>query len=343
MLFVDIHKKFKGFDLNVDFEADNGVFGILGPSGCGKSLILRCIAGIEKPDSGIIKLDDKVLFDSATGINLTPQKRRIGYLFQNFALFPNMTLEQNISVSSAGKKNCSEYIKLFYLSGLEGLYPHELSGGQKQRAALARMLAAEPDMIMLDEPFSSLDRNLRMRLEGKIAEIVDGFRGKVLFVSHDMDEVFRLTDNIAVIENGRIIDIAPKRDLFERPRTKASARLTGCMNISTLSFKENGIFASEWGIRIFGDVVEKAKYVGCRAQHFEICDEKEELDVFECEIIRVIENMFSYTILFRNKVGHMEKSDSLLTFETYKETWQGLKDGRVFLRPIRDKLFYMES
>ena len=340
-LTVDIRKKFKDFELCVDFEAGNGVFGLLGPSGCGKSLTLRCIAGIERPDSGIIRLDDKVLFDSSAGIDLSPQKRRVGYLFQSYALFPNMTLEQNISASPCGKKNCSEYISLFYLNGLEKHYPHELSGGQKQRAALARMLAAEPEMVMLDEPFSSLDRDLRLRLEGKIAEISRDFGGTVLFVSHDMDEVFRLSDKVAVIENGRIVDTAPKRELFEKPNTVASARLTGCMNISSLVCDEQGVFASDWGITLPCGHNVGYGYVGCRAQYFEICSEKNGADVFECEIVRITENMFSYTVFFRNKGYISEGEGHTLVFETDKDTWHKLDKEKLFLRPVHEKLFYM--
>ena len=203
------------------------------------------------------------------------------------------------------------------------------------------MLAAEPEMIMLDEPFSSLDRDLRLRLEGKIAEISRNFGETVLFVSHDMDEVFRLSDKVAVIENGRIVDTAPKKELFEKPNTVTSAKLTGCMNISSLVCDEKGVFASDWGIKLPCSDAARYRYVGCRAQNFEICSEKTGADVFNCEIVRVTENMFSYTVFFRNKGYNSEGEDHPIVFEIDKDTWHKLDKGSLFIRPVHEKLFYM--
>lgn len=149
-LHVDIEKDLHSFRLKVSFDTDGEVFAVLGSSGSGKSMTLKCIAGIEKPDRGVVTLGGRVLFDSAAGIDLPPQKRRIGYLFQDHALFPHMTVMENISCGS--EKNAREYIDRFYLRGKEDLRPHQLSGGEKQRTAIARMLAAEPKLIMLDDP-----------------------------------------------------------------------------------------------------------------------------------------------------------------------------------------------
>ena len=167
-LVVDIRKSLGDFRLDVSFTAEDGVMGILGPSGCGKSMTLRCIAGVEKPDEGRIELDGVTLFDSARGINLRPQRRRVGYLFQNYALFPNMTVRQNILCGLRHEKDrakreqlMSEYIELMQLGGLEGHYPSQLSGGQQQRVALVRILVNRPRLLMLDEPFSALDSHLR--------------------------------------------------------------------------------------------------------------------------------------------------------------------------------------
>ena len=198
-LLVDIKKDFGRFRLDAAFETDSGsVMGLLGASGCGKSVTLKCVAGIEKPDEGRIVLDGRVLFDSVKRIDLTPQQRRVGYLFQNYALFPNMTLAQNIAVGvrdrAKRKETVARLVKAFYLEGSEGKYPRQLSGGQQQRTALARILASEPEALLLDEPFSALDSYLKWQVELELAELLDTFPGPVLFVTHDRDEVHRLAD-----------------------------------------------------------------------------------------------------------------------------------------------------
>ena len=189
-LLVDIKKDFGRFRLDAAFETDSGsVMGLLGASGCGKSVTLKCVAGIERPDEGRIVLDGRVLFDSAKRIDLTPQQRRVGYLFQNYALFPNMTLAQNIAVGvrdrAKRKETVARLVKAFYLEGSEGKYPRQLSGGQQQRTALARILASEPEALLLDEPFSALDSYLKWQVELELAELLDTFPGPVLFVTHD--------------------------------------------------------------------------------------------------------------------------------------------------------------
>ena len=175
-LQVQIKKKLGTFHLDAAFETEEGVFAILGASGCGKSMTLKCIAGIETPDEGKIVLDGKILFDSQKHINLPPQKRKFGYMFQDYALFPNMMVQQNIMAGMGKKPDKAvvvEYINRFQLSGVENLYPSQLFGGQKQRVAMARMLAAKPDVILLDEPFSALDSYLRWEVEQQMREILE--------------------------------------------------------------------------------------------------------------------------------------------------------------------------
>ena len=168
-LLVDIRKDFGPFRLNVNFEAGEGVTGLLGASGCGKSVTLRCIAGVERPDSGHIELNGRVLFDSKRRIDLSPQRRRVGCLFQNYALFPNMTVAANIAagVRERGKRRAETERRMasFRLEECRGKYPRQLSGGQQQRAALARILASRPEALLLDEPFSALDSYLKGQIE----------------------------------------------------------------------------------------------------------------------------------------------------------------------------------
>ena len=175
MLQVRIKKKLGNFLLDVDFSMDGGIFAILGASGCGKSMTLKCIAGIERPDEGRIVLNDRVLFDSAKRINLPPQKRKVGYMFQDYALFPAMNVVQNIQAGMGRKpdpKKVREYITGFQLGGLERHMPDQLSGGQKQRVAMARMLAAEPEVLLLDDPFAALDSYLKWKMEQQMLELL---------------------------------------------------------------------------------------------------------------------------------------------------------------------------
>ena len=179
-LEVNIRKKFAGFCLSTEFTTDGGCLGILGASGCGKSMTLKCIAGIEKPTEGRIVLNGQVLFDSEKKIDVPVQQRRVGYLFQNYALFPTMTVEENLSIAMHGRKEekrgkIESYIKKFQLTGLEKRYPSQLSGGQQQRVALARMLLCEPQILMLDEPFSALDGFLKDTLQMEMLELIREF------------------------------------------------------------------------------------------------------------------------------------------------------------------------
>lgn len=237
-LFVDIEKKLGSFHLQVKFEAGRDMLAILGASGCGKSMTLKCIAGIETPDRGRIVLDDTVLFDSEKHINLKPQKRMVGYLFQQYALFPNMTALENVmcgvrtGTKAEKRKKAAEIFDRLHLSGCEEKKPSMLSGGQQQRCALARILVNEPRVLLLDEPFSALDAHLRFHTERQVDGILKEFGITTILVSHDRDEVFRLTDHIAVMENGKIHAMGEKHAVFHEPETIEGAILTGCKNIS---------------------------------------------------------------------------------------------------------------
>ena len=204
-LYVDIEKRLGAFRLQSKFEVADETLALLGASGCGKSMTLKCIAGIVTPDRGRIVLNGRVLFDSEKSIDLTPQQRRVGYLFQQYALFPNMTVEQNILCGiregrrSEKRALAAEKIRMFRLEGLEKKHPAQLSGGQQQRVALARILCSEPQAILLDEPFSALDSYLKWNLELELSDLLAGFRGPILWVSHDLGECCRNCQKVCVM------------------------------------------------------------------------------------------------------------------------------------------------
>lgn len=304
-LYVDIRKKLGSFFLNVQFEAGNETLALLGASGCGKSMTLKCIAGIEKPDDGRIVLDGVTLFDSEKHINLSPQERHVGLMFQNYALFPNMTVLQNIRAGARREKDkvkreevVRQVIESFGLSELSGHFPHQLSGGQQQRVALARILVSDPRILLLDEPFSALDSHLRFRLEQEIREVIRDFGKTVLLVSHNRDEVYRMANSIAIMNQGRIEVCGEKKTIFASPVTKAAAILTGCKNISAMERRgENKIYAVDWKTELtVNHIPAHADYVGIRMH--DICSDTGENTVV-CECTEVIENPFSVTVMLR--------------------------------------------
>ncbi len=211
-LYVNIAKRLNQFNLQVEFNLENGLTGLMGASGSGKSMTLKCIAGIELPDSGKIVLDGKVLFDSEAKVNLPPQKRNVGYLFQSYALFPNMNVVENILCGLQAKglsdaeatARAQKLVEKFKLQGLEKSYPRQLSGGQKQRVALARLLAAEPEVILLDEPCSALDEDLKEDLQRELRAALAEFGGVALLVSHNKSEIKKLCKSAYVIKQGQV-------------------------------------------------------------------------------------------------------------------------------------------
>ncbi|HOK62445.1 MAG TPA: ATP-binding cassette domain-containing protein [Soehngenia sp.] len=253
-LEVDIRKKVKGFTLDIKFKNEGLHLGIFGASGSGKSMTLKCIAGIIEPDEGRILLNDKVLFDSEMKINIKPQKRNIGYLFQNYALFPHLNVEENIEISLNRKKEdmklkLDEIIELFKLEGLEKKYPRQLSGGQQQRVALARAIIKNPDILILDEPFSALDFHLKEKLEVELFELLKTYNKEVILVTHNREEVYKFCDYMTVIDEGKVVLEGNTKEVFNNPKYYNVSKLLGYDNISELQYLANDtIKAAKWGI-----------------------------------------------------------------------------------------------
>ena len=273
---VNIKKKIGDFKLNIDFQSSSGRIGILGASGCGKSMTLKCIAGIETPDEGEIYIGEQALFDSKSRVKLKPQERRIGYLFQNYALFPTMTVAKNIEAGLKGtkkekKKRVQEMIEKFRLSGLEERLPSELSGGQQQRVALARIMAYSPEVILLDEPFSALDVFLKDQLQRELKEMLSDYPGVVILVSHSRDEIYRFSEELLIIDKGRNVIHGKTKDIFENPVYREAAKLTGCKNFSEIERVDaHTIRVTDWGItlRLKQEVPDDATCIGYRAHDF---------------------------------------------------------------------------
>ncbi|MDR1518650.1 MAG: ATP-binding cassette domain-containing protein [Planctomycetota bacterium] len=308
-LEVGIRKRLgKSFTLDVSFETDGDCLGILGASGGGKSMALKCVAGIESPDSGRIVVNGRLLFDSERGINLRPQERRVGYLFQDYALFPRMSLERNIGIAIPGRAaaraaKTAELCGRFHLRGLEKRLPDQLSGGQRQRAALARMLAAEPEVILLDEPFSALDASLREEMQMRMLELLRHCRDAVM-VSHSRDEIYRLCGKTLILEAGTVLAHGGTRELFKNPGCERAAVLTGCKNISPArKTGERSLFALGWGLSLATDrpVPDSLGFVGIRAHDFvPYTGDGGGDNLVEMRIKARAEDPFEWNVLFTN-------------------------------------------
>ncbi|MDR2673020.1 MAG: ATP-binding cassette domain-containing protein [Coriobacteriales bacterium] len=285
---IDIKKNYGTFVHDVSIEAGNETLGFLGASGSGKSLTLRSIAGLVTPDEGRIVVNGQTFFDSTTKINLTAQQRKTALLFQDYKLFPNLSVAKNIAAGLSRRltkdevhDRVAEQLERFGLKGYGSRYPSRLSGGQQQRVALARMLAAQPHILMLDEPFSALDSYLKAELEDNLVGLFEVFEGTILYVSHDIDEAFRFCDRIAVIDNGTITEVAPSEDIVAKPGSLATIKVSGVKNISQA--RKAGAFlveALDWGITLSTTqpVADDARYLGIRASYLRLVDAEDSRD-----------------------------------------------------------------
>ena len=324
-LTVNIRKKLPGFTLEAAFSCPGRTLGLLGGSGSGKSMTLKCIAGLLRPDEGRIELDGCALFDAEADVNLPPQHRKTGYLFQNYALFPNMTIERNIRCGMGrrgSRETVQELLERFRLSGMGGRYPHELSGGQQQRAALARILASQPQAILLDEPFSALDAYLREEMQLAVAQMLQSYPGIAVIVSHDRDEIYRLCDSIAVYDNGRVVRVGSRRQVFDQPQTRAAAILTGCRNVvAAHACGPDTVQVDGWGtvLRAVGSADASVRAIGVRAHYLRPVDRAGE-NTMDCRVDSVVESPFEMIVYLHPLHGteHVCWKVDKATFTKYK-------------------------
>jgi molybdate transport system ATP-binding protein len=345
-LYVKIKKRLGSFLLDAEFEAGNEILALLGASGCGKSMTLKCIAGVERPDEGRIVIDGITLFDSEKKIDVFPQKRRVGLLFQNYALFPNMTVEQNIMsvlISRMAKEDAKKRLacltESLYISGLESHYPVQLSGGQQQRVALARILASDPSIIMLDEPLSALDSYLRWQLEQELVRLLENFGGTTVYVSHNRDEVYRICGKVCVMSRGRTERVCTVDDLFEAPRTLAAALLSGCKNYSRIErVSEDKVWAVDWKACLCcpAPVDGDARYIGVRAHYIEPCSEGGE-NTIHCTVLRVTQDVFSTIVMLLPDGAEPSSDFSNIRMELPKERARGIRKGDAIFVEIKPR------
>lgn len=345
---VRIHREFDDFKLDVQFQSESRRIGILGASGCGKSLTLKSIAGIERPETGKIESAGKVFFDSAKKIWMPPQERNVGYLFQNYALFPTITVEKNIGIAlRCGKKEkekkVRDMIDRFSLQGLEKKLPGQLSGGQQQRTALARIMIYEPDMILLDEPFSALDSYLKEQTQRECLELLQDYPGTVILVSHSRDEIYRFSEEVLVMDGGKAVIQKTVKELFEHPQKVAAAKLTGCKNIEEIVWKDGKhLYVPGWDMVIpagMGNVGD-AQAIGIRAHEF--TTERTESDgelVFPVYKPEVKEDLFEYHVQFFAS----ERAKTPVVWKVSKKLWDvGEKGVPKWLHLKREHILFLE-
>ncbi|MGE5656310.1 MAG: molybdate ABC transporter permease subunit [Actinomycetota bacterium] len=336
-LFVDLEKQLANFTLNTAFTAQQETLGLLGGSGSGKSMTLRCIAGVETPTKGRIVLNGQTLFDSQRQINVPSHQRKVSLVFQNYALFPHMTVGQNIAFGlqhlpkAVRSQRVEQQLALLQLQGLGDRYPHQLSGGQQQRVALARALATEPEALLLDEPFSALDTHLRSQVEHQLIEILSTYSGVTLFVTHNLEEAYRVCEKLMVMSGGRPIAFDSKHQIFEHPRTTRVAQLTGCKNFSRATVAGvNEIEALDWGVTL--EVVEaipdNLADVGIRAHQLSVMPHPDPSlnNTFPCWLASTSETPHRMTLFFKLNTAPQDAHDYQVQAEIFKEKWEAIKN-----------------
>jgi molybdate transport system permease protein len=358
-LEVAIEKKVPGFHLAIEFAADDAPLGLLGPSGSGKTMTLRAIAGLETPDRGRIVLNERVLFDSAQGINVPARDRRIGLLFQNYALFPHLTVSENVAFGlrrfpeAERSRRVADQIAAVHLNDLAKRYPSTLSGGEQQRVALARALAIEPAALLLDEPFSALDTYLRSALERQLRDSLAHYSGSTLFVSHNLEESYRVCENLVVLANGKVAAHGPKEEIFRHPPTLEVARVTGCKNFSRARLLPDGrVEATDWNcaLRVAQKFTKPPEHIAIRAHHIRVHSaqnvalENSE-NTFPCWLAAMTETPFRVTLDLGVGALAAAAGDFQLQAEVFKQEWESFRNlpQPWMVELAADRLFLLQD
>ena len=355
-LVVEIEKTLSDFVLGVAFACDSEPLGILGASGAGKSTILRCIAGLETPDKGRIIFNNRVLFDSEKGINLPPRERNCGFLFQNYALFPHLTVEENIAFGIKFpqsyrdiKKIVEEFLFDLELTGMGDRFSQEISGGEQQRVALARARASNPNILLLDEPFSALDTYLRHKQEKLLRKSLQKYQGVTIFITHNLEEAYRVCPNLLVIDRGKTIAYGKKQDIFNHSRNFRVAQLTGCKNFSRgVAINPHQVRAMDWGcvLEVTETIPESLAYIGIRAHQIIFPKDNSQPNTFPCWLASISETQHRVTLYLKLHQPPQNNEDYQLQAEIFKDKWHDLKKNpfpwNVQLHPSRIMLLNLE-
>ena len=311
MLTAYIEKRLTDFTLCAEFEIGSEILVLFGPSGAGKTMTLNCLAGLVMPDRGTIRLGDRALSDAAAGVRVPTRERRVGYVFQNYALFPHLTVRENIGFgvrrASDARARVDEMLALTRLGDFADRYPAQLSGGQQQRVALARALATHPDLLLLDEPFSALDAPTRMQLRNELCELQREFKIPTVFVTHDLGEAYFLADKLAVMDAGTILQIGTPGEILRRPQDLRVARAVGVKNILP------GIVETASRVRVGDIVLDVPPYPFAAGTRVHVCLRPERVmllrperagkssdeNAFHGELIREMSDGMNATLYFR--------------------------------------------
>ena len=350
LLDVEIEKTLSHFALRVVLRTGSGAVGLLGASGAGKSMTLRLIAGIATPTRGHITLHGRTLFSSSEGIHVPPAERRIGVVFQDYALFPHMTVAENIAFGlhalapAERSRRVHSWLERLELTHLAHRYPGGISGGERQRTAIARCMVLEPDAVLLDEPFASLDPHLRRQLEGQLRRTLASYRGVVLFVTHDMEEAFRFCSDLLVLDSGRVIASGPRQQLFEQPRTVAAARLTGCKNIAPAQLipaQPTRIEIPAWQCELECAATPPAAltHIGYRSHHLRFQPPGDAPNAFPCWLVETSEAPHEMTLYLRLHAAPAPGEPHHIQADIPRDHWRTLsaqpQPWRVQLDPAR--------
>jgi molybdate transport system permease protein len=310
-------------------------------------MTLRCIAGLETPTRGRIVLNGRVLFDADQGIDVPSRDRRVGLVFQNYALFPHLTVAQNIAFGMAAMpkpqrvKEVIAYLEQMGLAELGDRYPHQLSGGQQQRVALARALAIQPDILLLDEPLSALDTYLRSQIERLLISVLSRYSGVALFITHKLEEAYRVCPDLLVLSRGRMLAKGPKEDIFARPPTFEVAQVTECKNFSRArpgSETADSIYvdAVDWGcsLEVIDPIPFGLAHLGIRAHHIRFPRHPGQSNTFPGWISATSETQHRVSLYIKLHKPSDSPQDYHLQAEVYREKWELLK-SRPFPWNIR--------
>lgn len=342
MLECRIKKDFKNFKLDVDFSMEEETLALLGASGSGKSLTLKSIAGLIKPDWGKIVLNGRTLFDSEAKINLSPQERKVGYLFQDYALFPNFTIKDNIKcgLRDDNMEMVDKVIKELHIDHIKDKYPNQVSGGEKQRTALARILVNQAEILLLDEPFSAIDSFLKDKIEDEVLNLIRKYKIETILVSHNKEESYRLSDSIVAINSGKNEAKVETDHFFQTPPSMTAAKLVGIRNFSKVKRLENGkIYAEDWGVELDVDKDRIKNYIGIFSNKIWLSSDRQEKNSFLLDDYSVIENIDHYSI-------NCSKDPALyngISFAVSKDVWKRFEEKDKYINFNREDLLFFDE